>query len=332
MTISCHRFVLVALVVAFASAAYGQSCETSDDLDAATRSAISSAGQRYFNMVAKGDAASLRQGAIPSLASDFSGVESVIKDRQKDLAGAQAASPKLYLLEVEGNAPLQHGEFLCGVFGKNGQTANSAAFYLDNLAPAKYAVVLFDAGTPRTHVSFILQQTGSAWKLAGLYLQSAQIAGHDSDWFFARSRDYKSKGQAHNAWLYAVEGRYLLAPVAFMHTLATDQLDLQMQSLVPPDVPNNGKTADLVSATPGTAYKLTEMFPVAYGNDLDLVVRFQVADVSNSNQAYASNMAVMKALVTKYPELRDAFAGIVARATDPSGRDYGTLLAMKDIK
>jgi len=41
---------------------------------------------------------------------------------------------------------------------------------------------------------------------------------------------------------------------------------------------------------------------------------------------------VIKALVAKYPELRDAFAGVVARAVDPSGRDYGTLLPMKDIK
>jgi len=30
--------------------------------------------------------------------------------------------------------------------------------------------------------------------------------------------------------------------------------------------------------------------------------------------------------------VKDAFAGIVARAVDPSGRDYGTMLAMKDIK
>jgi hypothetical protein len=57
-----------------------------------------------------------------------------------------------------------------------------------------------------------------------------------------------------------------------------------------------------------------------------------VPDVSNTNLAYQDNIAVMKGLVAKYPELRDAFAGVVARAVDPSGRDYGTLLAMKDIK
>jgi len=41
---------------------------------------------------------------------------------------------------------------------------------------------------------------------------------------------------------------------------------------------------------------------------------------------------VIKALVAKFPEFRNAFAGVVARAVEPSGRDYGTLMAMKDIK
>jgi hypothetical protein len=61
-------------------------------------------------------------------------------------------------------------------------------------------------------------------------------------------------------------------------------------------------------------------------------VRYQSANVANTNQAYQDNIAVMKAVVQKWPEVRDAFAGVVARAVDPTGRDYGTLLAMKDIK
>ena len=79
-------------------------------------------------------------------------------------------------------------------------------------------------------------------------------------------------------------------------------------------------------------YKLTALFPELVGTDLDLIVRYEVADVSNTNQTYQSNVAVMKALLAKYPELRDAFSAIVARAVDPNGHDYGTMLAMKDIK
>ena len=68
------------------------------------------------------------------------------------------------------------------------------------------------------------------------------------------------------------------------------------------------------------------------GDDLDLIVKYQASDISNSNQTYQMNVAVMKALVAKFPELRDGFAGVVVRAVDPSGRDYGTMLAMKEIK
>src|SRR5689334_424052 len=69
--------------------ARAQTCQTSGDLDDATRSAITSSGQRYFAMAAKGDAASLRQNAIPSLASDFAGIESSVKGHQEALAGGQ---------------------------------------------------------------------------------------------------------------------------------------------------------------------------------------------------------------------------------------------------
>ena len=83
----------------------------------------------------------------------------------------------------------------------------------------------------------------------------------------------------------------------------------------------------------GTAtYKITAMFPEVVGNDLDLIVRYESANVANTNLAYQDNVNVMKALVQKMPEVRDAFAAVVARAVDTSGHDYGTLLAMKDIK
>jgi hypothetical protein len=113
-----------------------------------------------------------------------------------------------------------------------------------------------------------------------------------------------------------------------MATAATDKMSDESQTLRPADLPAAGKTVDLVAP----AYKVSAIFPETVGDDLDLIVRYQAADISNTNQAYQNNVAVIKALVAKYPELKDAFAGIVARAVDPSGRDYGTLLAMKDIK
>ena len=283
-------------------------------------------------MAAKGAVASLRQSSIPSLASAFADVEIRVKDRQQDLAGEQATLKSVFLLDASGDAPIPHAEFYCGVFGKTGQTANSAAFSLDNLPPAKYAVVLLEANSSKTRTMFseVLQQVGTDWKLAGLYIKPAQSAGHDSHWFLARAREYKGKGQMHNAWLFNLEARNLASPLVFMSTQATEKLFDESQGLQPADMPGGGKTADLSAGT--ATYKLTQLYPEAVGSDLELIVKYQSADVSNGNQAYQDNVAVMKALVMKYPELREAFAGVVARAVDANGHDYGTMLAMKDIK
>lgn len=312
--------------------AQAQSCQTSADLDDATRTAIATAAQRYFDLAAKGDTATLRQNSIPSLASDFSGIETTIKDRQQDLAGARATAKSVFLLEADGTAPLPHAEFYCGVFGKEGQTSGSAEFFLNDLPPGKYGIALLDATSTKARTSFsvILLQSGTDWKLGGLYLKPGQVAGHDSDWFLARARDYKTKGQLHNAWFFYLQARSMISPLPFMNTLATDKLMEESQKTLPGDLPAEGKTADLPSGT--ATYKLIAIFPEEVGSDLDLVMKYQAADISNTNQAYQGNIAAIKALVTKYPELREPFAAVVARAVDPAGRDYGTLLAMKDIK
>lgn len=309
--------------------ARAQSCQTSSDLDDATRNTLSAAGQRYFGMAARGDVASMRQNSIPTLASDFGGIEATVKDHERDLAAAQATLKGIFLLD--GSTPSPHAEFYCGVFGKTGQTANSAVFYLDNLPAGKYAAVLFDANSPqaRTMFSLILQQVGMDWKLGGLYVKAGQVAGHDSNWFLTRAREYKTKGQLHNAWFFFTQARLLVSPLPFMGTLATDKIADEAQSVQPSDLPV-GRTVDLPAGT--VTYKLISIFPQPVGNDLDLIVKYQSADISNSNQTYSGNVAVIKAIATKYPEVREAFAAIVARAVDPTGRDYGTLLAMKDIK
>ena len=329
--------LLCALLLACStSKGFADNCLTAADLDEAIRNSLTTAALRDFSLVAKGDATSLRQGAVASLAADFSGIEARIKEKQSALAGAKAIVRPPFLLEAEGTAPIPRAEFFCGVFGSKGQTRDSAVFTLNNLAPGKYGVVILDASSSKGPftVSLVLQQEGSDWKLWNLYIKAAESAGHHSDWFTGRAREFLAKGQRHNAWLYYIEAISLAAPLPIMSTAATDQLYDESQKVQPADFPADGKTTDLsVGTAAGAAtYKLTALFPEGVGNALDLIVKYQAADISDTQQTYRNNVAVMKALVAKYPELREAFAGFVVRAVDPSGHDYGTLLAMKEIK
>lgn len=329
----CFNLLILGWMCVWAGLARAQTCLTAGDMEEPIRTALVSAATRYFDMAARGDSAALKQNSIASVAADFSVIESAVKDNQSNFSGAHANPRPPFLLKAEGTAPLERAEFLCGVFGANGQTANSAVFVIPNLPPGNYGVVTLDVPTvkqPYT-VTFVLQEEGKAWKVGGLYVKATQIAGHDGSWFADRARGFKAKDQKRNAWLYYMEARDLVVPVPFMYTQLTDKLVDESESVKPADLPVSGSTVELVAGD--KSHRLTTVYPLAVGQDLDLVVKYQSADVSNTAQTFQDNMAVIKALVAKYPEFRYAFDGVVARAVEPStGRDYGSLLPMKDIK
>ncbi len=325
------RLSLLAFMLGLAVSALSQTCLTADEMDQPSRTALESAAKRYFDIAARGDAASLKQNAIPSLAGDFAGVETAVKDNQPALLGSQAAVRPPFLLKVEGNAPLSRAEFLCGVFGSKGQTENSAEFVISNLAPGNYGVTIVDAAggkEPRT-VTFVLQQEGADWKLGGFYARNPQFNGHDAKWFTDKARAFKEKGQTRNAWFYYLAARDMLVPVTFMYTQTTDHLYDEMQAVKPADLPADSPV-DMTAG--GKTYKLLAVYPLPEGKDFDLVVKYEWPDISDSGKTFQENTAVMKAVLARFPEFRDGFDGMVARAVEPSGKDYGSMLEMKDIK
>ena len=82
----------------------------------------------------------------------------------------------------------------------------------------------------------------------------------------------------------------------------------------------------------GKSYQLTSALPLAVQDGLSLVLKQQVPDAANTAAAFQANMGAMKAAVAKWPEIREIFTSVVARAQDAQGHDYGSLLNMKDIK
>ena len=77
---------VIALILC-AGFARAQTCLTAGDMDEPTRATLVSTAKRYFDMVARGDSATLRQNSIASVASDFSGIETAVKDNQATFQG-----------------------------------------------------------------------------------------------------------------------------------------------------------------------------------------------------------------------------------------------------
>jgi hypothetical protein len=299
------------------------------DIDAATKSALEDTAQRYYKMAAAADATSLQQNSMPDVASNFGGIQAAIADNKANF-GTSATVRGVYELDAPGTAAIQRAEFYCGIFN----SPDYVGFVLSSLPPGRYALVILDVNggkVPMT-VSMILQQVKSLnWDLAGFYARPKSLAGHDAQWYLAQARQYKAKGEAHNAWFYYLAAWDLTAPVPFMSTKQLDTITDEMQSSRPADLPSQQQPLTLSAG--GKSYQVTQLFAVPVQDGLGLVVKFAVPyDVSNTTQAYNDNMAVMKALLAKYPEFRAAFTSVVARAVGSNGQDYGTLLPMDQIK
>jgi len=324
------RWLMAGALLVAALPLFAETCKEAEDIDPATRSALESTAKSVLGMSISGDVAGLRVASIPSLAASFGEIEQAVSDNKEGLTGP-AVIRKTYLLDLSGAAPVERAEFFCGVFGVNGNTPNSSGFVLPNLAPGRYAVVMIDVhGSKGLYMlSEILQQLGGVWKLAGYYAKPGQVAGHDADWYAQKAREFKQNGQVHNSWFYFLEARELAAPVPFMSTLKLDKLYEEAEKVRPGDLPTDGQVTFTMGAS---TVKLLAAFPIAINDQMALVVKYQSSDISNTAQTFQDNTALMKALVARYPEFRDGFSAIVVRAVAPNGQDYGTLLAMKDIK
>lgn len=300
--------------------AAAQTCYSGQDMEPATLSALQTAADSYYQTAQAGNAARLQPTA------DFDLGDALASD--KDLLSGQAKIRSVYLLDSSNGSRANPSrvEFFCGIYN----SPDRVGFVFDGLPAGRYGIVVMDAaGKHPATITWILNQSGGQWRIAGLQAKTAQISGHDATWYINQARAYKAKGQIHNAWLYYLTADDLVRPLPAMSTPKIEALDEEMQAVRPNDLPTN---TPLDLAAGGRVFKVTQVFPTPVGDGLDVVVKYLALDISDNARTFQDNMAVIRALVSKYPELRDAFAGVVARAVAPNGQDYGSLLAMKDVK
>ena len=320
--------LLLLAIMITAPAVTAQSCASGADLDVPSKNAVEAAARQYLDMSKRGDVAGLKANSIPAVAGDFGSIEQAVVTNKPHFSQGPATVSGTYLLDAsQAKGPLARADFYCGIYN----SPERLVFSISNLPAGRYALVMQKiAGKDPITLTVVLQDLNGSWKLAGYYPRLDAIGGQDGQWYLTKAREFKSKGQLHNAWFYYLTAWDLLAPVNFMSTPQLDKVAEEMQSARPSDLPGNGNPLNL--AANGKTFKVTEMVAVPVEDNLDLRVRYETADASNAGLAFRDNMAVSKAIVAKYPEVRDAFGAVIARAVDASGHDYGSVLPMKDIK
>lgn len=315
------------MVLAAALPAWSQSCQMRDEMPDATRSALDSAARQAFDQSSRGDVAALRSSAIPSLQANFDAIASAVSGNKPAFQGATPQIRTSFILDT-GATPSPDGRFYCGVFGANGMSPNGAEFDIPGLPAGKYGVIFQDFVGPKgPYVLSTIFQDMSGWKIADFRIHPESAQGHDGVWFLEQARQYKSRGQNHNAWFFYVTSWDLLAPVPFMDTRLLNKITTESGNIQPKDVPSGGKPVTFTAN--GKTYNITDMSVLHEGNSFDLSLKYQVPSTADFNATQADARSLATALVAQYPELKDAFNNIWAHAVDPNGGDVPGLINLK---
>lgn len=307
-----------------------QTCQTRDEIPAAVRTAIEAAGQQAFDQAARGDVAALRAGSTNALQASFGGVAAAVNDNKDVLTRARQQIRAIYVLNT-GTAPSTEARYTCGAFGAAGLAAGTAEFNLPGLATGKYAVVIMDVTGPKgPYAMTAIFEDLNGWKLAGFYLRPESANGHDGLWYLLRAREYKAKGQGHNAWFYYVTAWDLLAPVTFMDTNLLGKIIQESAGVQPPDVPLAGSTVNF--SANGKTYKLTNISVFSTESTLDLSIKYAVPSAADFAATQTDARTLATAFASQHPELKEAFNNVWAHAVDPSGVDVPAVVSLKAAK
>lgn len=309
--------------------AMGQECFSGTEMDGGTYRALEAAANRFYQMSAAGDVAGLKANSAPEVAANFSSIEKAVVSNKAALASAQPLEPRLFLLDATNSKTnWQKADFYCGIYNSPDRVGIS----IPNLPPGRYAMAILKAtGKEPITLTLILQESSRGqWQLAGYYARPNTLGGHDGQWFMTKAREYKDKGQLYNAWFYYLAAWDLLAPVDFISTPLLDKLGDDTQAARPPDLPSPSQPLLLTGGA--KTFKVVELTAVPVNGELWVRAEYESANAANPPVALTENAALLKTLLEKYPQFREAFGGVVARASDGAGHDYVTLTLMKDAK
>lgn len=320
------RIFLSAAILAIGLCGWSQSCQTRDETPADVKSAVDSASKQAYDRASAGDVSAMQANSIPSLQSNFGGIAGAVNDNKAAFAGAKPQPRTSFF--IDNSTPSADGRFYCGVFGAGGLGSNTAEFDIPGLPAGKYAIAIQDfVGNKGPYSLTTIFQDMNGWKLAGFYVRAESALGHDGIWYLQQARQYKAKGQNHNAWFYYVTSWDLLAPVTFMDSSVLSKITQESGGIQPKDVPSGGNPVNF--SANGKTYSITDMSVFHTDTTFDLSIRYTAASTADFNATQAEARGVATAFAAQHPELKDAFNNVWVHAMGPNGSDVPGLVNLK---
>ncbi len=329
------RFAVICVIAAgsVGAKAYAVNCSVGSTLPGEQRAALFEAAHTLGGDVLRGDAAALKSSTVPSVATNFSEIESTVTGLAPSLQGATLTVENLYSLDASDlPAPEDDVQFFCGVPG----SPLLVTVTLSQLPRGQYGLALLHVTGIKQPQQFalVLQNTAAAatpahWLLAGFFARPLTLAGHSSTWFWEQGRALKAKGYPWSAFLYEDTAAFLARPADLYTSNNLLKLSHETAAVEPAGLP--GQKPMEVPAD-GQSFAVTRLSADGTLGALDLRIDTRVNTVADPVAARKDALTLMATLLHQHPELRANFHGLWVYQTTPAGQTFAVEQPMSEIR
>ena len=304
-------------------------------MSADQRQTISDAALAIATAIKSNDSTRVQSMTAAELAANFAPTAYIIQTTSAKIVPDTLRVTQFYRLDASARraGDTAQAEFSCALSG----TASEVDFGIQGLPPGVFAFAMVEASGDRPWLlAFLLQQQGSAWKMAGFYQHARTAAGHDGLWYWTSARTDAKAGRKWLAWLRYGEADQLLRPANFISTTHLDQLRGERHTDAPPELADgvSQQTPLVIKARDGAEFHVTDLTTAATddGHGLDLVMHFRADLLTDPAAARTRNTACAKALLEAHPELRAGFTGVSVFAESTGQPPFATEQPIAEIQ
>ena len=283
------------------------------------RSSLSGAAGDLAGAVQKGDVAQVQAKMIAEFAGGpaFAPTANLVQETSSKLQGDDLEVTQIYELDsnLAGSKQASVTNFSCPLAA----STSEVDFAIPDLPPGIYGFAMVEAkGDHPWLLSFLLQQDGGQWELAGFYPRARLADGHDGLWYWRSARKYANADELWLAWLFYGEADTLLRPANFVSSTNLDRLRSERWSAAPPDLiggvsPDHPLVLTAVGAQAASAtYRLSVLSAEGSedGKHLNLILHLIGDGLTSGAAAEERGKAAARAMIDAHMELRQAFYSV----------------------
>jgi hypothetical protein len=316
---ACILTVLIGLssLEACGPSSFYYNCHTADDINATTRSEVTTESLKFARAAFDGDAPQAFEQLTDEAKKNVSQEQLTNIFQGMKASGPYDSLRVERLMAVTGRGHMQQQTSVADCAKDTALTENNVRVVIANVPEQAYAMVSAKGSHENWFAILWLIPSSGKWQIQSFQVAMGTAAGKPVADILAMARQENSQGHTLNAGALYAAAASLAAYGPFYHTRLEDVIQKEAQQVSPPQEFRQRPPFNLPG--PAGSFSIVRLSPIAINGKLYLVISQEVSPWKDSREIEQKNRSLIKTFASRFPEYQNAFAGLVAEATESGG-------------